>query len=665
MLLDIGIVGFIFYEICIFFSTIRIIYLFSNQQKVNFSRAELIILWTITGLFISSSLGLIFSFLHFNGPLQYLVSSMVLLLFVHLTRKSNLRPYVNYLSETLENFTSKVPTWKMILFFAIILPLALWEMHPIDETDSMDALSYIINWVLNNTNPYSFQASYVAFWELSYVPSLAITKGIGFLWLTSFKSIIIVGLGTYLVGRKIGLPGRISWMVSISGILFLTLWTYNSGIGTLKNDAIFASGLILICLGIVSSTQTSINRKTAIFLIAGLVFSLVKYQGTLIVLSSIILFVLFNKDKFFVVRNNKKWLILAILLILVTSGHYYVYHLIEFGNPFYPQSVGTNHETSIMSSMRDSELYSILFSPSTAKTTGILFPVDLIVGTLGALITICYFTFKILKKKETNSHLLFLSIILLIAWGIFTETPYSAHAAPGDFFYLKSLSPLRYVEGTVILTEVFLAFVLWKLKVPQQVILGIFGVNLASRLTFEYFGLPALSVNYLYYSIPVAISIILFILRNHLQNRESKIVIISALAISVLILAPQLVDQHMDYSIWWWNSTVSKIYYSQPVTVFQIPAPNLWPNIITTYPLYGNKLQNLVTMMSEDNVTRFLQENSMTNNVVSNPNYIVQLCTPNADCKDVFAKTSNMITKYGYQTEIMDGHQLLMRNSQQ
>ncbi len=249
----------------------------------------------------------------------------------------------------------------------------------------------------NNTiNPYTITAGLPAFWELSFVPSLLITNSDSFLWITSFKPLFIIGFTSYLVGREIGLPGRISWLTAITSCMFFILWFRESGVSTLKNDPILSAGIILIVLSIIKITKGDLDKTKYFFFLFGILFVLVKYQGVAFTLISIILLVVISRKQ--ITKIKKKSLLIisvGILIIFLTTGHYYVHNFVEFGNPFYSKfPTGENKlvdnflngKTSIISNLDDERTIGyLLFDKSNIERAGILSPAIITFGFFGTI----------------------------------------------------------------------------------------------------------------------------------------------------------------------------------------------------------------------------------------------------------------------------------------
>src|SRR5581483_10587132 len=82
---------------------------------------------------------------------------------------------------------------------ALVTPLVLLAFHPVDEIDSINYLHYLIDWMANRSTPYNFATYYVAFWELSFLPTWVVTGFDWFFPLLAMKSLAIFALGAWLL----------------------------------------------------------------------------------------------------------------------------------------------------------------------------------------------------------------------------------------------------------------------------------------------------------------------------------------------------------------------------------------------------------------------------------------------------------------------------------
>lgn len=670
MTVDIANIAFFaIFEVCIFFTSVRITYfLLSNLEP---SKIQLAIVWLVCDIIISSTIAEIFSFVHYNGSSQYVISSVILVFSLHMVKKSNLKQYKDFLVGIFDNLFTNILNWKMIVAFSFFLPILLWVIRPIDETDSLFVLNYMFGWISNNSTPYVMQANYVAFWELTYLPSMIITHTDNFLWLASFKSIILAGLTAYLVGRQIGLPSRLCWATTLSCILFVSLWINPSGIGTLKNDLIFACGVILITVSLLKVAREDIDRLTTLLFSVGISFVLVKYQGILITLIAILVLIIFNKRKIFKSKKNLRGIAFFIIVVLVTSGHYYVYHIFHYGNPVYPFSFTllghtlngnvSYPNTSIISSIGDSKLYHYLFfTPSNITMAGLLFPILIIFGIIGTLVIGFRQLTRFLQNKIHEKQIIFLSFFIFITWVVFFFTPLSAHAIPGDFVYIKQLSTMRYAEGTLIITELFLIYVLWKIRIPQYIIFAVIGIDLVSRIIYLYSLLPTY-LNYSTMVYPILIMFALAFFKNSLKKIFQKIIVVAVLGLCVLVLSPQIVEANKNGWAWWWNDVIMKIEHSSPSNIYLIAKnlddaePTSWATI---YPILGDKFQHSIQIGNSTDLLKMLQ-----NKTSLHPDYIAQLCNPNVNCTEQLIEVNSTFSKYNYKILGMNTHAIILKQN--
>jgi len=92
-----NIILLIIYESFIIFSSIRITYFVTKKFQDKLLAAELIAAWISIGLVLNFIIPSIFSFLQYNGIIQYLLTSFLIVLILHIDKKSQLIIYKNYL----------------------------------------------------------------------------------------------------------------------------------------------------------------------------------------------------------------------------------------------------------------------------------------------------------------------------------------------------------------------------------------------------------------------------------------------------------------------------------------------------------------------------------------------------------------------------------------
>src|SRR5579872_6213095 len=86
---------------------------------------------------------------------------------------------------------------------ALLIPLFFLSFRPVEEIDSINYLHYLIEWMANRATPYVFATNYVAFWELSFLPTWMVTRVDLFFPLLALKAVAMLGLAVWLAGREL------------------------------------------------------------------------------------------------------------------------------------------------------------------------------------------------------------------------------------------------------------------------------------------------------------------------------------------------------------------------------------------------------------------------------------------------------------------------------
>jgi hypothetical protein len=399
----------------------------------------------------------------------------------------------------------KAPVWPALVA-ALAAPLVLLSFKPVENIDSINYLHYMIDWMANRTTPYTFATGYGPFAEMSFAPSWMVTRVDLFFPLIALKSVLLVGLGAWLVGKELGVR-RDALMVTVLGSLAMRhYWFQHSGVPTLKNDAFQGAGEIMLALAMLRGARRlgAANEireergpgvQDAALIAFGAAFASAKYSGVLF--AAIAAVVLLWQWRGFVRSRFPKALAMISAICgfwLVTSGHYYLHTFLLHLNPFYPFALnfafihlpGTADlsYTSILYSLHDPRLWQAVFLPRGVSPAGLLFPLVLAVGLLAS----AWFCARAVIRRDPRDLRAWLSFAILWGWLIYFRSMFSASASPGDLRYvLTDLNSLRYAEGILALTEVFLVSLLaprWKLA------MALAGLNAASRLWILYRVLP-------------------------------------------------------------------------------------------------------------------------------------------------------------------------------
>ena len=183
---------------------------------------------------------------------------------------------------------------------------------------------------------------------------------------------------------------------------------------------------------------------------------------------------------------------------MLTSGHYYLHNLLRYGSPFYPFQInlGFLHlpgtadlsNTSILYSLHDPRLWRALFLPAGGLSpAGLLFPAILAAGLLVSAGRCGRVVVSWLRLGARPSPLDWVAFFLLCGWLLYFRSVFSASAYSGDLaFILNGLNSIRYVDGVLAVSELFLVTLLARYTRLAAVLVGI---HLISRLVLLYWKL--------------------------------------------------------------------------------------------------------------------------------------------------------------------------------
>jgi hypothetical protein len=352
---------------------------------------------------------------------------------------------------------------------ALSVPLLLVAFRPVDEIDSVNYLHYLIEWMANRETPYSFATYYVAFWELSFLPAWTITGVDLFFPILALKGVALAALAAWAAGRELDIaPATLAWTV-FGAVAMRHYWLEHSGVATLKNDALHGAGFLLLLVVVVRAARRRLEPGDIALFALGLAFSAVKYSG-------IFTGAIAAAGVAWLSRDRR--LLWAAPAFLLTSGHYYARSVAQFGNPFYPFQINLGplrlpgdadlSHTSILHHAGDPRVWRLLFAPEGGVSpAGLLFPA-ILAGGLAFLVWRC-------TRRDWGAA------FVVCGWLLYFRSVYGASTGGSDVAFLSNgLNSLRYVDGVLAATEVYLAAALGRYALP------LVGLNAASRLALVY-----------------------------------------------------------------------------------------------------------------------------------------------------------------------------------
>lgn len=427
---------------------------------------------------------------------------------------------------------------------ALLAPLFFLSFRPVEEIDSINYLHYLIDWMANRATPYTFATHYVAFWELSFLPAWTVTRVDLFFPLLALKAVVLLALALWLAGRELGLRrGTLLWAV-LGCVALRHLWYEASGVPTLKNDALHGAGFVLLALVVLRAVRRKLVRADAALLAFGCAFAAVKYTGIFVAVPALAI----------ILWRRRAWAAAASAAVftLFTSGHYYLHNLLAYGSPFYPFQInlaflhlpGTADlsNTSILYNLHDPRTWQLLFLPEHGLSpAGLLFPATVVCAlALGAWS---------LFRPRTPAHR-DAAFLLLAGWLLYFRSVYSASAYDGDLAFLRAnLNTIRYVDGVLALSEIFLVSLLVRWPRAAGALVG---VNLASRLLILY---PRLSAAVFAPRTVVAcsVSLLLISLATADWRRRHMAAAAPLAALGLLAACPVLVQSNRALWTTYWN----------------------------------------------------------------------------------------------------------------
>ncbi len=419
---------------------------------------------------LEASAGGLLSFTRMNSALGYLVIAALCTVSLHKVRLGR---------------AALVRAWPFAVAAGLAVPLFLLSFRPVEEIDSINYLHYLIDWMGNRATPFTFATNYVAFWELSFLPVWWVTGVDLFFPLLALKAVAILGLASWQIGKELGLSGAVL-PVTVGGSLAMRhFWFEYSGVPTLKNDVLHGAGFALLLLIVLRASRHRLARADVALLAFAVAFVSVKYTGLFLAPLAILALV---------VMRALDWRGLAAVaaLFLFTSGPYYLRSLFRYGSPFYPFQInlGPIHlpgtadlsYSSILYNLHDPRLWRAFFFPAGGVSpAGLLFPAILAATLLAA-------TWQVVRwfgHRRAPSPLEWSAVFLLAGWLLYFRSVFSATGEPGALsFVLNGLNSLRYVDGVLAVSELYLAALLGRYALPLA------GLNGASRLLLLYARVP-------------------------------------------------------------------------------------------------------------------------------------------------------------------------------
>jgi hypothetical protein len=362
----------------------------------------------------------------------------------------------------------------------------------------------------------------------------------------------------------------------------------------------------------------------------------------------------------------------SVIAVFSITGHYYIHNYLEYENPFYPiqfkvLGFGFNGPedddgTSILSHINQPHLWKILFPTTNVSSGGILFPIIIMFGIIG-LIGILSFSFsKFLKTKILERRIMFLTFFVLFNWIFYLASPLSAGATPHDFVRINDLNSMRYVIGTILLTEVLFTYILYRLRIPSPVIFLIVGLNLISRLWIISLK-SVYQQNHTIFLIGVTILVGSYFFIKYRERITTKFIVMAVFVFFIFFLSPQMIEMNRTTWVPEYHNVALNTYSLPPSEIFLVSASNpndfskIWP---LTYPVYGDRFQHSIKIGTQESLVDDIS--SKLNSGNKPVDYVSLLCSKAANCESEFHQLYSVLSKSNYQVISSDSHAILLRS---
>ena len=364
-------------------------------------------------------------------------------------------------------------TWWWVLPALAGLVLLTVAARPLTDLDSLAYSNALADWRLNLRDAYHRPWLYVAAWEQRLLPAYTLGGDLAFLWLCQAVVLAATAAATRLLTLAVGLPAWAGRLVVAAALLNPFLWLSDySGVFTLKNDGVYALGLLVSVLAARRLLRRGCDAVTLAAAALGASLTAVKYSGppTFVLLAG----------SAAVAHGVMRWRgeaplsstpgvvgwSAAAALPVAYAGHFYLRNAYEFGNPLWPFRVPVL-PLPFAADLRGSSILDNLHRPETLPLLVGSWPNHLlgpwfVPVVAGLLLAAAPATLGLAWTAWTGRRERSATLWTVAAtgglWLLFAQSFFSAGTADVPLQYLQmDLSSLRYAIAPLILTEVLAA----------------------------------------------------------------------------------------------------------------------------------------------------------------------------------------------------------------
>ncbi len=618
-------------------------------------------------LFLASFISQIMVLLYIDNDFIYLITILLLTALALIVR----------VPSVIHKYHNNCPKESEYIFLALLIvfiffPIICYSIGHILEQDSRHYIYSLIQMSKGLKSIYETPIEYNFYWEMAYIPSLILTKSLSYTWLTSLQAVLLEALLVFSISIHIIKDRKLSFLIAILSIAMYHQFRIPSGIVSIKNDMIYACG-ILLYINIILRGRMNL-KFSSLALIIGIAssFIIVKYSGILVLIITSILYLIRTAwiDKINV-RNTTILFCWVALISILAGGHYYIKNILLYGNIFYPMKI----------KLAWIELPGILFLDGTSLLDAFKAGKgwkEFLIGTdhinIGYLFPILLFVFicslsKLKTLYNEKSSIALVILFTLTIWLIFIVSYWSASNTPIDLFYIMYQSNFRYITAGIALIYILANwFLIQIIRIPKQILYGIafLGITnnylllLMDKIRFTTFT----HILLLYICGALLISGFLlcyFIRRASANNSHLKYFMLLLFEITILLFQPYI----EVYNIVFWKinyrNIIAQIAYAQPANIFLLNKyknNNIQQSLY--YPYIGYNFQHNVKMGSDIDMTNWLQKS----NQLQDSYVIVHNChDAQINCNDFLKIYNDILAKHKFAKINSDQESLIYKKS--
>ena len=251
-----------------------------------------------------------------------------------------------------------------------------------------------------------------------------------------------------------------------------------------------------------------------------------------------------------------------------------------------------------------------------------------------------------------------MALFLFITWIQYPITPFSAGpTAGGSIIYLNSLESMRYVLGSIFVTELLIIIIFWRLNTPKIAIISFIAINAVSRYLILFDAIPR-HADLSLIIIPTIILVGLFFFGKYVNKFSLRMGFLISIAFLIFIFSPQLLEENRTAWLPQWKNVYSTVHNLPPSDIYVIQESDNYQIAPRVYMIKGDQFQHSIVMGSRENLYSILNKE---NEINKSPEYVSLLCRRTYVCEPDLKELKFELEKYGYEEIAKDKESALYK----